>query len=180
MNNRNTPNPNIHACAHYDSDDSSEDSHDEIYGRRRTVNNHLWSSKGRVYRINKETDYSACVEPWNDTSNNLHDYENRHNDTRWEKTKERLKKLYNDNNKPKLTGVPLDDDTQFDIQITENDNEKECSVCMDNKPICIISPCNHKIICVGCSIRLCKGKEKKTVNCPQCRTLIKSIGRVFE
>lgn len=71
-----------------------------------------------------------------------------------------------------------DEDVKHDKQAEEGD--KECIICMENVPNCVIKPCYHKIICIRCSIELCKGKKKGEVNCPKCRKTIKKIKRVYE
>ncbi|MDB9801228.1 RING-HC finger protein [Flavobacteriaceae bacterium] len=94
---------------------------------------------------------------------------------------------YTDNT-PKVIVVPMDKERDNDVKIpscepqciacTEN-KRLECVVCMENNAICVISPCMHIILCISCSIKMCKGKAKRSVRCLICDEPIKSIKRVY-
>ncbi len=52
------------------------------------------------------------------------------------------------------------------------EGEKECVVCLDRCVKTIIKPCNHCILCVTCALKIKN-------NCPNCRTEIESIERIY-
>lgn len=52
----------------------------------------------------------------------------------------------------------------FEIQ----EEEKECCICLSEKPSVTLLPCNHKVLCFGCS------KVLVVDTCPLCRTAITS------
>jgi hypothetical protein len=56
----------------------------------------------------------------------------------------------------------------------------ECIICMENKAICAILPCMHKIICIACAQALLAVAEEELVCCPTCRGEIECIKRVYE
>lgn len=64
------------------------------------------------------------------------------------------------------------------------DDAATCIICLTNAPICIVNPCSHMCMCVGCSRALCFGPDDMlrkigTQPCPKCRVPIESIKRVF-
>jgi hypothetical protein len=70
----------------------------------------------------------------------------------------------------------------------EEGGDNTCVICLENKKICNISPCQHKCCCVKCARELCFGddsdeeilKKRGEVKCPVCRKDVKSILKVFE
>lgn len=95
--------------------------------------------------------------------------------------------IFNDKKKKKekkikYVQIPTNTELKHDKVVPE-DSDKACSVCLDKYPICIITPCMHKILCVECSIELGGKdfpKERGTVQCPECRKDVKKIKRIFE
>jgi len=56
---------------------------------------------------------------------------------------------------------------------TDNENE-QCSVCLDNKKVCVVLDCGHKCLCITCA------KALQTNRCPICNEDIREIKRVYE
>ena len=80
--------------------------------------------------------------------------------------------------KPKLITTPSYEDTRHDVKALD-DNDRECVVCMDNKPQCITMPCMHIRLCIECGIKMGKDRVVCSVECPVCKTGIVKIERVF-
>jgi len=78
---------------------------------------------------------------------------------------------------PTLITVPNDEEFQHDVDAQEN--ESECVICLTNKPVCMIDPCMHMVLCITCSIRLAKKKNQGDVKCPICNKYIKKIKRAY-
>ena len=62
-------------------------------------------------------------------------------------------------------------------QLEGNDEETEdetkaCSVCLTNVKCCLVQPCGHLCLCIGCS----RAVERK---CPMCRKPITRIQRIY-
>jgi len=76
---------------------------------------------------------------------------------------------------------PLSKETEHDEEASDDES---CCICLTNKPICIVLPCTHVCMCVGCARTLCfegendAPKERGTVSCPKCRDTVKKIKRV--
>ena len=79
--------------------------------------------------------------------------------------------------RPNLTVVPADAELKNDKEAPENN--PECVVCLENTPVCLITPCNHMVLCIACSIKLAKGKAQGSVKCPTCRKGINEIKRLY-
>lgn len=65
-------------------------------------------------------------------------------------------------------------DRVHDEVALENDHaDQVCVICFENKRQCLISPCDHFILCIACS-------SDKLGFCPLCRRKISSIRRIFK
>lgn len=66
-----------------------------------------------------------------------------------------------------------------DEKLDDNDDEnKFCVICLDNKKNCIIKDCGHYILCISCSNKLLESKDKK---CPICNIpIVSGIQRIFD
>lgn len=84
---------------------------------------------------------------------------------------------------PKFVEGPMKQEEEHDVQ--DEDESKKCVICLENKSICITSPCRHLCTCVKCARILCFGvngeelNKRGKVKCPTCRKDIKSLLRVF-
>ena len=53
----------------------------------------------------------------------------------------------------------------------ESDANELCILCFDKRIDTMIKPCNHMILCQGCT----KDLGEKSMVCPKCRTRIESL-----
>ena len=67
---------------------------------------------------------------------------------------------------------PTEEEVKYDEAVNEKDEDNACVVCMEKKPKCVVRPCKHFCLCVGCS-------TKKFDKCPVCRVVVASIERLF-
>lgn len=88
--------------------------------------------------------------------------------------------------KVKKIKIPDKSELQHDKEVPENDdNSSVCAICITNKPITIVNPCNHICLCVECARNLAidsntkQVKNRGQVECPICKTSIKKISRVY-
>lgn len=69
--------------------------------------------------------------------------------------------------------IPSQDDEKHDVELKEGDSDDlACVVCMARRKTCMAEPCNHVSYCIKCA-RIAK------MECPICKTQIKSIKRIF-
>jgi len=54
-----------------------------------------------------------------------------------------------------------------------DDESKACSVCLANAKVCVVEPCMHLCLCIGCA-------RKITETCPLCRAALIDIKRVYQ
>jgi hypothetical protein len=80
--------------------------------------------------------------------------------------------------RPKLVENILVPNHALDAVAGEHD--KACVICMAKVSSCIILPCAHKSLCIGCSRDLALNKERGTVSCPICRCGVEEIKVVYE
>jgi hypothetical protein len=87
--------------------------------------------------------------------------------------------------KPKIKSVSVPDESVVKQDEEADANDKDaptCAVCLENKPNCIIIPCNHVCVCAWCARVLGKNGNapRGKVRCPICLSEdVKSIQRVF-
>ena len=71
----------------------------------------------------------------------------------------------------------MDSVAKGDIQIgTDQDDSKECCICLDAPAAYIFVPCLHMCVCANCQIPYADGTEKE---CPMCRETFTKVGKVF-
>lgn len=69
--------------------------------------------------------------------------------------------------------IPSQDDEKHDVELKEGDSDDlACVACMARRKTCMAEPCNHVSYCIACA-RIAK------LECPICKTQIKSIKRIF-
>lgn len=84
-------------------------------------------------------------------------------------TRENQQKLHRIEKQEKY---PTKEETKYDEKINDDDCANTCVICLENRRVCTIQPCKHFSLCISCaSIELSE--------CPQCRTPITYIERVF-
>jgi len=67
---------------------------------------------------------------------------------------------------------PTKEESMYDEKVKDGD-EGACLVCFENKRVCVIWPCKHFSLCISCAA------QKKIEDCPQCRTKITCIERLY-
>lgn len=71
-------------------------------------------------------------------------------------------------NKPKIENQSV---------IADDNEEKLCVICLDKPKVMALIPCGHRCLCEKCSEMYRKDKNK---TCPECRSKIKDIIKIFE
>lgn len=85
-----------------------------------------------------------------------------------------LERVENDNISMSSNTIEKKKEEENDMKeekVKEIKNPIECLICESIKPLCIIIPCEHRIICYQCGEKLFL--EKKT--CPLCNNIIETI-----
>lgn len=69
--------------------------------------------------------------------------------------------------------IPSQDDEKHDVELKDSDSDDlACVACMARRKTCMAEPCNHVSYCIKCA-RIAK------MECPICKTQIKTIKRIF-
>ena len=101
-------------------------------------------------------------------------------ETNQEPQADRATQAYQDSesNESDILGAAAVVDSAHTRSIVEDDGENdECTICFEHRnPTYLFSPCGHATFCKDCAERLYASAEKK---CPDCRSTIKDIIRVF-
>ena len=62
--------------------------------------------------------------------------------------------------------------------VLAKEGERCCVVCIQNVPVCVIAPCRHLCLCVGCAQKMYASTGPKGV-CPTCRQGVESVFRIY-
>lgn len=67
--------------------------------------------------------------------------------------------------------------TEIQNVVVDNNDDKLCVICLDKPKVMALVPCGHKCLCEKCSEMYKKDKNK---SCPECRSRITNIYKIFE
>lgn len=62
--------------------------------------------------------------------------------------------------------------------VLAKEGERSCVVCIQNVPVCVIAPCRHLCLCIGCAMEMYADSGPKGV-CPTCRQGVESVFRIY-
>jgi hypothetical protein len=61
----------------------------------------------------------------------------------------------------------------------EDGPKDSCSICLDNKKCVFLDCCTNVSLCLGCTKKLCDGKDVGQVKCPMCNLTFTKAQRVY-
>ncbi len=69
--------------------------------------------------------------------------------------------------------------------VSTSDDEKMCTICMDNVKQCAMIPCGHGKFCIRCIHALVNASntnmgEDKLLSCPTCKQTVRQVVRIYE